>query len=102
MKDKFEQGLFDMAKREKMVVPDTVYDRVDDTLAGLPRHRKIFRMDLKKSLILAAVFVMLFSITVSAAVSALTQRMEAQGRYRQRSSNGLQPSPRRQGCALQG
>ncbi len=77
MKDKFEQDLFVMAKQEKMIVPDTVYDRVDDTLAGLPRHRKIFRMNLKKSLVLAAVFVMLFSITVSAAVSILTQRMEA-------------------------
>lgn len=77
MKDKFEQILFAMAEQEKMVVPDTVYDRVDDTLVGLPRNKKIFRMDLKKSLVLAAVFVMLFSITVSAAVSALTQRMEA-------------------------
>ncbi|MDE7282299.1 MAG: hypothetical protein K2N85_01715, partial [Lachnospiraceae bacterium] len=77
MKDRFEQDLFDMAKKEKMIVPDTVYERVDDTLVGLPRRRKIFRMDLKKSLVLAAVFVMLFSITVSAAVSALTQRMEA-------------------------
>lgn len=77
MKDKFEQDLFDMAKKETMIVPDTVYERVDDTLVGLPRHRKIFRMNFRKSLVLAAVLVMLFSISVSAAVGAYKQRMEA-------------------------
>lgn len=77
MKDKFEQDLFDMAKREKLVVPDAVYAKVDDTLDGITTHERFFRMNLKKSLALAAVFVMLFSVTVSAAVGALRQRMEA-------------------------
>lgn len=77
MKDKFEQDLFDMAKKEKMIVPDTVYERVDDTLVGLPRHKNVFRMNFRKSLVLAAVLVMLFSISVSAAVGAYKQRMEA-------------------------
>lgn len=77
MKDKFEQDLFVMAEREKLVVPQTVYDKVDDTLAGLPKHRSIFRMNWKKSLVLAAAFALMFSITVSAAVGALKQRMEA-------------------------
>ncbi|MCM1264164.1 MAG: hypothetical protein NC313_15745 [Butyrivibrio sp.] len=77
MSDKFEQKLFEMAEQENMIVPDAVYTKVEDTLVGVPKHKGIFRMNWKKSLVLAAACVMMFSITVSATVGVLRERMEA-------------------------
>lgn len=72
----FEQELFQMAEGEEMIPPDTLQDRIDDILVSLPKHRK-YRMTWKKSVILAAVLTAMFSVTVTAAVSVLQQRMEA-------------------------
>lgn len=76
-KDITEQQLFQMAKREKMILPETLYASIDETLAGLPEQKRLFRMTWKKSIILAAALIAMFSVTVSAAVSAWRQRMEA-------------------------
>ena len=77
MKDRWEQDLFKMAKREKLVVPETLEDRIDDILVSLPKQNNIFKMTWKKSIILAAALVATLSITVSAAVGAVRARMEA-------------------------
>lgn len=76
-KDIAERQLFQMAKREKMILPETLYARIDETLAGLPEQKKLFKMTWKKSIILAAALLAMFSVTASAAVSAWRQRMEA-------------------------
>lgn len=68
-----DQKLFEMAEQEEMILPDTLQDKIDDILVSIPKHRKLW----KKTVILAAVLTAMFSITVTAAVSALQQRMEA-------------------------
>ena len=76
-KDKLEHIIFQMAEKETMIVPDTLQKRVDDTLVRLPKKAGIFRMTWKKSAVLVAALVAVCSITVTAAVSAWKQRMEA-------------------------
>lgn len=76
MKDRLEQELFRMAGKEEMILPGTLQERIDDILVSLPKRRK-YRMTWKKSVILAAALTAMFSITVTAAVSILQQRMEA-------------------------
>ncbi|MDE7018989.1 MAG: hypothetical protein K2P65_15715 [Lachnospiraceae bacterium] len=77
MKNKWEQDLFKMARQEKMIVPETLENRIDDILVSLPSQHRIFKMTWKKSLILAAAIIAAMSVTVSAAVGALKARMEA-------------------------
>ena len=74
-----DQKLFKMANREEMMLPDSLQNKIDDILVGLPKRRK-YRMTWKKAVLLAAVLTVMFSITVTAAVSALQQRMEEIGR----------------------
>lgn len=76
-KDKFEHTIFQMAGQETIIVPDSLLKRVDDTIVNLPKKSGIFRMTWKKSVVLAAALVAVCSITVTAAVSAWQQRMEA-------------------------
>ena len=76
MRDRLEQDLFRMAEREEMILPETLERRIDDMLVNLPKRRK-YQMNWKKVVILAAVLTAMFSITVTAAVSVLQQRMEA-------------------------
>lgn len=71
-----EQKLFEMAEREEMILPDTLQDRMDDILVRLTKRRK-YRMTWRKSVVLAAALAAMLSITVTAAVSVLQQRMEA-------------------------
>lgn len=75
--DQFEQNLFHMAEQEKMILPGTVYRRVDDTLASLTEQRQGLRMSWRKAVILAAALTAMCSITVTAAVGAVQRRMEA-------------------------
>ena len=77
MKDEFEQKLFNMAAGEEMILPESMYKKINDTLVSLPEQKKIFKMTWKKSIVLAATLMTLMSVTVSAAVSAYKQRMEA-------------------------
>ncbi|MCH5249037.1 MAG: hypothetical protein J1E98_03870 [Lachnospiraceae bacterium] len=77
MRDNFEQKLFNMAADEEMILPESIHKRVNDTIVSLPQQKRIFRMTWKKSIVLAAALVTLMSVTVSAAVSAYRQRMEA-------------------------
>ena len=77
MIDDFEQKLFIMAENEEIILPQSMHKKVNDTLVSLPRNNKIFKMTWKKSIVLAAVLVTFMSFTVSAAVSAYRQRMEA-------------------------
>ncbi len=76
MRDNFEEKIFKMAADEKMILPESIHREVNDILVSLPK-RKIFRMTWKKSIIMAAALVTLMSITVSAAVGAYRERMEA-------------------------
>lgn len=72
-----EQDLFQMAEQEKIILPDTLYRKVDSTLGSLPKRRRTFKMTWKKSVILAAALIAVCSCTVMAAVGAMQQRMEA-------------------------
>ena len=75
--DPFEQKLFQMADQEKMILPDTLYEKTEHTFDHLSKHSFAFRMNWKRALILAAALTALCSATVMAAVSAVQQRMEA-------------------------
>lgn len=75
--DSFDEKLFRMAGNEKIIVPDSLQERIDDIFVNMPRKRVIFRMSWKKTFVLAAALTCLLSITVTAAVSALQRRMEA-------------------------
>ncbi|MCH5257922.1 MAG: hypothetical protein J1D87_11560 [Lachnospiraceae bacterium] len=76
-RDNLEQKLFNMAADEEIILPESIYKRVNDTLVSLPEQKKMFKMTWKRSIVLAAALVTLMSVTVSAAVSAYRQRMEA-------------------------
>ncbi|MCM1145637.1 MAG: hypothetical protein NC318_09855 [Blautia sp.] len=78
--DKFEETIFQMAKQEKMILPETLEKRVNDTLVSLqtPQNRhSVWKMTWKKSIVLAAALIATFSVTVTAAVNIIQQRMEA-------------------------
>ncbi len=75
--DQLERDLFQMAGREKMIAPVSLDEKINDILVGLPKQHKIFRMTWRKSVILAAALIATFSLTVTAAVSVIRQRMEA-------------------------
>ena len=75
--DRFEQELLHLAEQEKMIVPETVYRKVDDTLVSLSAGPIRKKMTWKKAVLLAAVLTAMCSLTVTAAVGALQRRMEA-------------------------
>lgn len=75
--DRFEQELLHLAEQEKMIVPETVYRKVDDTLVSLSARSIRKKMTWKKAVLLAAVLTAMCSVTVTAAVGALQRRMEA-------------------------
>ncbi|MCM1252554.1 MAG: hypothetical protein NC321_07015 [Clostridium sp.] len=75
--DKFEQDLLEMAQREKIIPPESLEKRIDDILVSLPKKRRTIRMTWKKSVVLAAALIAMFSFTVTAAVNAWRQRMAA-------------------------
>lgn len=77
MDDKFEQKLFEMAAREKMKAPETLDQRIEAALDSLPPRRKIYKMNIRKAAILAAAMAMLLSVTATASVGILRERMEA-------------------------
>lgn len=72
-----EEKIFEMARSERMILPESMNKRVNDILVSLPEPKKVFRMTWKKSVILAAALVTMMSFTVSAAVGAYRQRMAA-------------------------
>lgn len=75
--DRFEQELLHLAEQEKMIIPETVYRKVDDTLVSLSAVPIRKKMTWKKAVLLAAVLTAMCSLTVTAAVGALQRRMEA-------------------------
>ncbi len=80
MRDRFEDKLFRMAKQEKIKTPEALNDKIDSLLSDLPEKKKIYKMNVRRSLILAAALVMLFSITATASVGIMRERMEAMNR----------------------
>ena len=108
MRDKWEDTLFHMAEREQILMPQTMSDQIEEILCKLNNDTddrksndgshdysefqrndeaytgRRFRMNLKKSLILAAALVMLISAT---AVASVGQR--ADGGHEQREDRGL-------------
>ena len=77
MKDDFEQKLFLMSGKEEIILPESIHKKVNHAFAGLPKQNKIFKITWKKCIVLTAVLVTFISTTVSAAVGAYRQRMEA-------------------------
>lgn len=75
-----QNKLFQMAQQETIVVPISLENRIDNLLNDLPSQKHFYKMNLRKALVLAAVLIMAFSITATAAVSILQQRMEAMNR----------------------
>ena len=72
-----DQDLFKMAEQEKMILPESLEKKIDDILVSLPKQHRVFKMNWKKSVVLAAALIAMFSVTVTAAVKAWQQRMEA-------------------------
>jgi hypothetical protein len=77
MDDKFDQKLFQMAGRESMKLPETLNKRVVDVLDSLPSKQRIYKMNIRKAAVLAAAMIMLLSVTATASVGILRERMEA-------------------------
>lgn len=77
MRDRLDEKLFQMAAQEVIEVPDSLPDKIDRIMEELPAQKHVFHMNWRKALVLAAMLTMTLSITVTAAVSALQQRMEA-------------------------
>ena len=68
--DPFEQKLFQMADQEKMILPDTLYEKAEHTFDHLSKHPFALRMNWKRALILAAALTALCSATVMAPCSS--------------------------------
>lgn len=77
MSNQFERTLFEMAKKEKMVLPNNFNDRIDGLLKELPRKRKTRKISVRAACILAAALTLSISATAFAALSLQQQRMEA-------------------------
>lgn len=77
-RDDLEKKIYEMAEKEIIPVPDRLRIAVREEIRELPEKRKGLTM--KRALALAAVLVMLFSITATAAAGAYQQRMEAMNR----------------------
>lgn len=97
MRESWEDTLFRMADKERMVMPKTMSDKIEETLGKLNDDQykdqcksggngqeagrgKAFRMNWKRSLILAAVLTVLASATAAASAGAVRERMEAMNR----------------------
>lgn len=80
MSDNFEQKLFQMAKREQMILPENLERKIDADLRNLSGRKKKKVMNWRRTLVLAAALTALFSLTATAAAGALRQRMEAMNR----------------------
>ena len=80
MDDRFDQKIFQMAGEEKLKLPETLNDRLENTLGSLPSKKKIYKMNIRKAVILAAAMIMLLSATATASVGILRERMEAMNR----------------------
>lgn len=76
MNKKTEKELFIMAKQEKIISPETLNIQIDKILTDLPGQKPMYKINLKKALVLAAVLIMVLSISATAAASLLQQRME--------------------------
>lgn len=81
MKDRWEETIFHMAEEEQMVMPQSMTDRIEEITKERRTDRcSRFRVNFKKSVILAAAMIMLISATAVASVGALRERMEAMNR----------------------
>lgn len=80
MDDGFDQKIFQMAGEEKLKLPETLNNRVENALGSLPSRKKIYKMNIRKAVILAAAMIMLLSVTATASVGILRERMEAMNR----------------------
>lgn len=76
MNHTFDDRLFRMAKQENMVVPDELNERLEEIFSEIRETKRKKRMSVRAAVLLAAVLVMTFSITATAAVSLVRQRME--------------------------
>lgn len=77
MRDQFENKLFAMASEEKMVLPEEMENKINRLLKQMPQKKHTNKMNLRKAILLAAVLTMLFSVTATAAVGILKERMES-------------------------
>lgn len=77
MNDNFEKKLFRMAKQETIKVPEKLDMDLELILDDIQKTKRRPHMKWKAAIVLAAVLVMTFSITATAAVSLIRQRMES-------------------------
>lgn len=80
MEDRWEETLFRMADREQIAMPRPLSDRIEEILCKPNGQSRRFRMNWKKSIVLAAAMIMLISATAVASVGAFRERMEAMNR----------------------
>ncbi len=78
MKDRWEESIFRMAAQEQIMLPRHMSERIEEILCK-PKNRA-FRMNWKKSVVLAAAMIVLVSATAVASAGALRERMEAMNR----------------------
>lgn len=79
MRDNFDNKIYKMAGREDMPVPEELSMRVDNIIknqGNISRKKPVSRFSLPRVVIPAAALVLVFSVTVSAAVSMYQRRME--------------------------
>lgn len=79
MEDRWEETIFQMADQEQIVMPRSMSERIEEILCK-PKAAAHFRMNWKKSIVLAAAMIMLISATAVASVGALRERMESMNR----------------------
>ncbi len=77
MKDRFDEKLFLMAGEERLNVPGTLETKIESLLTDLPEKRNAYKVNVRKVIVLAAAIVMLLSVTVTASVGIMRERMEA-------------------------
>lgn len=83
MRDHFDEKIYRMAAGENMPVPEELHMRVDDIIkkqGGASGRRRVRWLTLPSAAVLAAALVLVFSVTVSAAVSMYQRRMEEMNR----------------------
>ena len=69
-----------MAQEERIELPKELNNRIEEALSSLPSRKKVHKMNIRKAVVLAAAMAMLLSITATASVGILRERMEAMNR----------------------
>lgn len=77
MKKSFDDKLFEMAARERIIIPESVEQKTEEIIKKFPQPERGRKMNMKKAVLLAAVLTLLCSATVTASAGLVRERMEA-------------------------